>query len=226
MPLLKGLFIYNNMKHNETFIKYIDELIIEAKIFVPRKIDSRKEKSIQIINKKIQKYIDDGCIGDLDLTELPIVNLPNNLVKVGRSMSLYDCKSLVSLPDNLHVVGDLSLSYCKSLKSLPSNLYVGGSINLGHCKSLVSLPDDFTKVGDDLYLSDCVSLKSLPNNLHVGGALNLYECESLESLPNNLYVGEYLQIKNTPISKKYNTQDRIRNYLKSINAIIRGEILV
>ncbi len=170
------------MNNTKSLQSYIDELILESNLFVPRGLDSRKEKEIRIINQKIQKYINDGFIGDLNLFESSIIDMPSELIKVG---------------------GNLNLELCRSLKSLPNNLHVGG----------------------DALLYKCTSLKSLPNNLHVGGHLNLNWCRSLESLPNNLHVGGHLNLTNTKIVREYDTRKLVDEYLKSINATIKGVVI-
>lgn len=105
-------------------IKLIDILreIESNKILVPRRSEERKEKHIDVINKKIQQYIKDGNKGDLNLSNTPITSLPDNLIKVGGYLHLSKTP-ITSLPDNLQVVGDLHLSYSK-IASFPNNLKV------------------------------------------------------------------------------------------------------
>ncbi len=172
------------------------------KLLIPRGIESRNKQHIRIINKKIQQYIANGSLGDLDLLKSPIVNLPDNLKEVEGHLILARCRLLKSLPDNLQVGDDLYLTECDSLESLPNNLKVGGNAYMRGMTNLIHLPDNF-EVRLGLYLGNCKSLNSLPNNLKVGG---------------NLYL------ENTPIAKKYPTERIIIDYLKSINAKVRGMI--
>ncbi len=172
------------------------------KLLVPRRLKSRKEQQIRILNKQIQKYIENGSIGDLNLSDSPIVNIPKELIEVGGDLDLCNCKSLKSLPDGLRVDGALTLRQC-TIEVLPKNLHVRG----------------------DLDLYNASSLKSLPDNLHVGDMLELSFCESLKSLSKNLYVGGSLYLGYIPFFEKYyNTRELIEEYLKSINATVEGNI--
>ena len=127
-------------------IKFKD--ILENKILVPRKLDTRKEDQKRIILQKIQQYIKDGSKGNLDLSNTPITSLPDNLKTVGGNLYLNDT-SITSLPDNLTVRGDLDL-YNTKIISLPDNLTVRGDLDLEN-----------------------TPITSLPNNLTVGGYLDL-----------------------------------------------------
>jgi hypothetical protein len=130
-------------------IKLIDILkeIKYNKILTPRRSEERDEKYIEIINKHIQQYIDNGSKGDLDLYNMQIKSLPDNL-KVGRSLNLED-NPIAFLPNNLQVKKDLYLNNTE-ITSLPDNL----------------------KVGNDLTLL-LLKIDSIPNNLQIGRDLNL-----------------------------------------------------
>ena len=110
-------------------IKLLDILLEDNKIFIPRRIEGRDEKVRQIFQQKVQKYIDGGSKGSLDLSFTQIT----------------------SLPSGLKVKGDLYLLNTP-LTSLPSGLEVLGSLYLGSTP-ITSLPSDL-KVKDELYLKN------------------------------------------------------------------------
>jgi hypothetical protein len=94
----------------------------------PRRSPEERNKRYKIaILKKIKSYINNGSVGDLDLSNTPITSLPNNL-RVGGNLFLNNTP-ISSLPDNLHVGGIFSLVNTK-ISSLPDNLRVGGYLNL------------------------------------------------------------------------------------------------
>ena len=129
-------------------IKLLNLLKEENKILVPRRSAEERQKNYIIATqKKIQQYIKDGSKGNLDLSETPITQLPNDL-KVGGNLNLYRTP-ITQLPDNLTVGGDLYLSGT-SITQLPNDLKVGGYL--------------------DLY---GIPITQLPNDLKVGGNLNL-----------------------------------------------------
>jgi hypothetical protein len=133
-------------------IKLIDILkeIESNKILIPRRYEGRKEKLINLTNKKIQQYIKDGSKGDLHLVKTPITSLPNNLVKVGGYLSLSNTK-ITSLPDDLQIGGSFLLFNTK-ITSLPNNLKVVGKLDLSSSK-----------------------IDSIPNNLQIDGTISLYD---------------------------------------------------
>ena len=88
----------------------LKQLLFESdapNIFIPRRMEDRKERYRDIVLRKIQDYIKNGSKGNLDLSYTPIT----------------------SLPDNLTVKGGLNLSYTP-ITSLPNNLTVGKSLFL------------------------------------------------------------------------------------------------
>ena len=89
-------------------IKFKD--ILENKILVPRRLDTRKEDQKRVTLQKVQQYIKDGSKGDLDLRNTPINSLPDSLKTVGGNLHLNDTP-ITSLPDNLEVGRNLFLNY-------------------------------------------------------------------------------------------------------------------
>ncbi len=101
---------------------------------------------------------------------------------------------LTSLPQALHVSGDLDLSDYTELTALPQDLHVGGSLNFYGCTGLKSLPQDLYVGGGSLNLHGCTGLTSLPQGLRVSGGLDLSNCTGLTSLPQDSYGG-YLDLR-------------------------------
>ena len=125
------------------------------------------------IHPEVQKYIDNGSKGDLNLDQV---------------------KSLTSLPDNLEVEGNLILRNTK-IKALPNNLKVGGELDLLGTP-IASLPNNL-KVNGELNLLG-TSIRSLPSGLEVKGDLNL-GWSGVESLPDDLKVGGNLILRSSNI---------------------------
>jgi hypothetical protein len=97
----------------EENVWYTDEEDFKFRLF--KAFDGDSEKFAKYHNKYYKKIVVDGS---LDLRRTPIT----------------------SLPDNLHVGGDLDLYMCKNLTSLGDNLSVGGYLDLDGT-SIPSLPD-------------------------------------------------------------------------------------
>ena len=68
-------------------------------ILIPRRLEDRKERYKILIQRRIQQYIKNGCIGNLDLTNSSFEKLPDNLIKVGGYLRLSETpiKSLGNL---------------------------------------------------------------------------------------------------------------------------------
>ena len=117
-------------------------------ILIPRRLEDRKERYKILIQRRIQQYIKNGCIGNLDLTNSSFEKLPDNLIKVGGYLGLFN--SQIKSLNNLESVGgslDLDYSTIESLGKLES---VGEYLDLEHTpiKSLGNLKF----VGGDIWL--------------------------------------------------------------------------
>ena len=126
------------------------EEIQSNKILIPRRSEERSKKYIDIINKKIQQYINDGSKGDLNLSHTKITSLPDDLKVVGGSLYL-GYTPITSLPSGLKVGGNLNLD-STPITSLPDGLTVEGYLNLNDTK-ITSLPSGL-KVNGSVYLID------------------------------------------------------------------------
>jgi hypothetical protein len=97
-------------------------------------VDSIPEKyfhngSLELINTLITKLPKSLEVTEsLDFTYSKITELPEELI-VGDHLSLYGCKDLKSLPDNLYVGGDLSIQRT-GITEFPIGMEVEGSIFL------------------------------------------------------------------------------------------------
>ena len=132
-----------------------------------RSKEERSEKLKATINKKIQKYIKNGCKGHLNLHQMPITELPDNLY-VGGDLDLTDTQ-IVKLPNKLRVRGSLYLRFLK-ITELPDDLEVGGDLDLLGTQ-ITKLPNRL-KVGGMLRLLD-TQITKLPDDLEVKG--NIYK---------------------------------------------------
>ena len=170
-------------------------LLEQEKLLIPRRTKGRAEKYERATQKKIQQYIENGSIGNLELGDTTITSLPDNLKSVGGYLNLQGTP-IKSLSDNL--------------KS------VGGYLNL-QGTPIESLPDTLEYVGGDLDL-ESTPITSLPDNLEIDVSL-VIENTSIESLPKNLRVRKYFWIKNTPLAMNY-TDEEIKEL-----AYIGGDII-
>lgn len=93
-------------------------------------------------------------------------------------------RSIERLPDNLRVDGSLNL-YGTPIKTLPANLYVGGDVML--TRTMISkLPDGFA-VRDHLSVAE-TPMRRLPSNLKVPGWLRIDRTD-IEEIPSDARLG-------------------------------------
>ena len=156
----------------------LDKWVNEA----PNECDVRQrvKDRIEIINGQLVVE------GKLDLNSTNISSLPQGL-HVRGDLNLFRCTGLKTLPQGLTVEGNLSLQQCTRLTELPQDLHVGGDLDLDECTSLTTLHQGL-HVGGHLDLSACTSLTELPEDLHIRDDLYLIGCTNLETLPQSLTV--------------------------------------
>ncbi len=273
---------------NNDITKYIDELILEAKLLVPKRIDTRAEKEATITYKRIQKYIDSGMNSDLFIEDSTIKYLPDGLTRVGgffkikncnllkslppkfkyveRSLIIDNCNqfeslpehltvgkrlelgnlnSMVSLPIGLVIKGTLDLYEIKNLKDIPNDIEIGNGLKLDRCPSIIFLPDELNKL-TSLYIGHCKVLNHLPKQLSVGESINITNCPELTTLseilnikttlsisntplkefPKNMSVGGNMFVRNIKLDYKYDTVEKMREYLHSIGASVGGQLYI
>ena len=230
-----GKFFGKPIKWRSDIDKTIQENKL-PKILIPRRGGVERRKNYLIaIQRKIQNYIKNGMVGDLDLSETTITELPSNLTKVGGVLDLgssmvrklpdnlklidntlfLNLSEIESLPDNLTINGNLDLHSTDYLKKLPVNLTVDGDVLMSYADA--KQLSDNTKIGGTLDLSG-TEIKQLPKNLYVGGDLDLTESE-IEVLPKDLSVGGDLYVMNTPVGREYT-----ENQLKRMLPNVKGDI--
>lgn len=141
---------------------------------------------------KIDRYIKNGSVGDLDLDRAALLFLPDNL-KVGKNLWLR-YTPIKSLPAGLVVSGSLLLTGSK-IENLPTGLKVGRNIWL-NSSNIKSLPDNFT-VNGDLDLSE-TKLTRLPNRLKIQRNFYLRNTQ-IKKLPDDLEVEETIYLSGTTI---------------------------
>ena len=149
---------------------------------------------LSVVQRRIQQYIKNGSIGDLDLSSKDAWgSTTNSFIDAmgGRPRS----RDITSLPDNLtHVGGDFYISYTNITK-LPDNLKVEGDLDL------VDTP-----------------IVNLPVGLKVGGSLDLSGTKVV-ILPKDLIVGGNLFVMETPVNRKYSSEQ-----LKTMLPGVKGNI--
>jgi hypothetical protein len=85
--------------------KYLNTINVSPSMLVPRRLKERQAEGARMANQIIQKYIDNGSKGDLDLVGMPVTMLPNKLA-VNGDLLLQQTK-VNALPRDLKISGDL-----------------------------------------------------------------------------------------------------------------------
>jgi hypothetical protein len=168
-----------------------------------------------------------------DLTSL------GKLTSVGGTLDIQGSKNITSLGEltsvgdsqiSLELYANLNLSDCVNLTDLGKLTSLRAGLNLSGCKKLTSL-GNLTSVGDNtsmggtfsiggyLNLIGCKSLIDLGNLTSVSGNMSL-SSTNIESFNKLKYVGGYLDLRNSVISKKY-SEEEIRNMVN-----VGGEIIM
>jgi hypothetical protein len=216
----------------------LKSLLSESKILVPRRTPEERERGLIAEHyRMIQRYIREGCRGDLSLYQSPIKVFPDNLTHVGGYLNLsdskiedlnnlervdgglyiYHCANLTSLGKLKSVDGYLDARYT-SIESLENLEEVIGKLNLYNCQNLKSL-GKLKFVGGSVDLDCCDKIESLGNLERVEGTIELRETNNLKSLGNLKYVGRNMCLYNSNILNVISVE-KIRKQVK-----IHGELL-
>jgi len=199
-------------------IKLKDKLK-EEKILVPRHLETRDEEYKRIFYKKIQDYIKKGSKGSLNLAGVPIIKLPDNLIKVGGDLDLGNSQ-IQSLNNLQRIEGYLDLGGAP-IQSLGNLKFIGENLYLFN--SPIKSLDNLQIIKGSLYLWGS-KIESLGNLRKVGEDLDL-ENNSIKSLGNLKMVGGNLRLKNTPFSKQYSKEEFIQ-MLKDKGIKVKGKIFI
>jgi hypothetical protein len=155
-------------------------LLYESKILIPRRTPEEREKTLIAEQyRMIQRYIKDGCRGDLILRNSPIKILPDNLTHTNGSVDLAFSK-IEDLNNLERVDGYLSLYKCKNLKSLGKLNIVSTLLNLDY--SGIETLNNLEYVYSSLWLHDTPQFKSFGKLKHVGRDLDISKSNILNLL--------------------------------------------
>jgi hypothetical protein len=157
-------------------------------------LEQEEEKEIKVwnTNEKEFKYRLFRLLNGNSEKFAKYLNMRYDKIVINGSLDFYN--QITSLPDNLHVRGNLDLRGTP-ITSLPNNLHVGGYLNLRE-----------------------TPITSLPDNLHVEGYLDL-EGTPIESLPDNLVVKRIIFIYQTPLN---NNNELVEEYVAKGYKIYRS----
>ena len=181
-------------------MKYINNYkIFEKNLLIPRNVEGRKEKQLQMIYRLLQQDVIDG---DLDLDDVQITNL-GKVKRINGELNLENNKTLKSL-DNLEYVKWLSaeesaLEDLGNLKKIEKKLYLRWNKNL---KSLGKLEI----INGDFWATETI-LEDLGNLKKVNGYISLKYNKKLKSLGNLEYVGGELWLEKTNIEDLGNLKE-------------------
>jgi hypothetical protein len=199
----------------------LKSLLFENKILVPRRSPEEREKTLIAEHYRfIQRYIREGCRGDLNLTRSPMKILPDNLTHVGGDLSLINSK-IEDLNNLERIDGWLNLYECNNLKSFGKLREVKGYIDLSHT-SITKIPDFIVNVNGDLGLNE-LEIEDLNNVERVNGTLYLSYTSNLKSLGNLKYVRGNLYLEKSNILKIMTIKD-IRRQVQIGGSIIHDKI--
>ena len=159
-------------------------------IFIPRRIEDRYIRLNQMVQKEVNKFIDNYIKSNKKEDGLTIGENPNLYIyDDDGSIIAYDG----SFPFPNELEGEFEIP--NTFKETPSFVYLSNS-------NVNKLPDNF-KVGkngnDDLWLENCEKLKSLPNGLKAG-KINASNSKILH-IPTDIYC-KHLIVYYTPFSNK------------------------
>ena len=171
----------------------LKQLLLESTapdIFIPRRIEDRYIRLNQMVQKEVNKFIDNYIKSNKKEDGLTIGENPNLYIyDDDGSIIAYDG----SFPFPNELEGEFEIP--NTFKETPSFVYLSNS-------NVNKLPDNF-KVGkngnDDLWLENCEKLKSLPNGLKAG-KINASNSKILH-IPTDIYC-KHLIVYYTPFSNK------------------------
>jgi len=171
----------------------LKDILLEATapdIFIPRRIEDRYIRLNQMVQKEVNKFIDNYIKSNKKEDGLTIGENPNLYIyDDDGSIIAYDG----SFPFPNELEGEFEIP--NTFKETPSFVYLSNS-------NVNKLPDNF-KVGkngnDDLWLENCEKLKSLPNGLKAG-KINASNSKILH-IPTDIYC-KHLIVYYTPFSNK------------------------
>jgi hypothetical protein len=121
-------------------------------------------------------------------------HLPDDL-QVTYKLDLTDCKSLASLPDNLHT-GSLIVRGCTQLKNIPDGLSIY-FLDAANCTRLQAWGTTGQVEVGNINLSGCSQLRYLPDWIDKIAILNIQGCVNLHHLPDHLVVATMIELANS-----------------------------
>ena len=189
----------------------LKDILLESNIpdiFIPRRLEDRYIRLNQMVQKEVNKFIDNYIKSNKKEDGLHIGENPNLYIyDDDGSIIAYD--GPFPFPNELE--GEFEIP--NTFKETPSFVYLSNS-------NVNKLPDNF-KVGkngnDDLWLENCEKLKSLPNGLKAG---KIYASRSkILNIPTDIYC-KHLIVDDTPFSdkilKKYGDRKKALLALKQL----------
>jgi hypothetical protein len=96
---------------------------------------------------------------------------------IARDFVIRECHYLEVLPEVASIPNDMVLLRLPRLRTMPNSLHIGGDLQILSCSWLERLPEDLVVTGD-LTLEDLLSLRGLPEGLKVGGTIRVSGCPS------------------------------------------------
>jgi len=169
---------------------------------------------------QLQRYIETGSRGDLDLVNTTIAQLPRQLTKIGGSFFAVN-SGLESLPSKLVVDGSVNIA-STNIKVIPKGLDVAGTLDISRTP-IKTLPKGF-RVGGGL-IARGSKLDTLPDDLTVVGSLVLTETK-VDDIPKRLNIGKDLYVNYTPLASRFaKDKNAIREAIESRGGIVRGGII-
>lgn len=141
--------------------------------------------------------------GPLSIDLPALKTLPDNLHIKG-DLSLTNCTDFEKIPKNIKVDGDLKINFNDKLKDIPKDMNVAGKVTFSHCRRFETIPNKYTFNGP-LFVLKCNNLKELPEKMTVKGYCSIIECMQLTHLSKkeltvegDLHTMDCLRLANFP----------------------------
>ena len=172
---------------------------IEESHLIPRRSkDDRLRNCSMSIQKFLYKYVRNGCKGDIDLSHCPCnIDFPTNMKTIHGNLDISD-SPIENLPENLHTInGSLNMFRNYSIKNIRNIKSITGVLNAAHCEKLTELTSNPLRV-DVGIVAHHTGLKKLPETLSTP-SLDI-SFTNVETISDGIKVSTMLVLNGTQVS--------------------------
>ena len=130
-------------------------------------------------------------------------------------------KFIESVRPKYKIPADVMIKYNPGILNTPNSI-LHGSVDLQNSE-ITSLADGLTIINAGLNLENS-KITTLPDRLTVDGAI-MAKNSQISSIPNNLKCSDWIDLRNTPVSKQYSS-DEFKKIVQDKGGYIDGYILI